>query len=77
MEIEDTVITNIKDTMLNIEKRDWKNKDKECTLCHKQVSKSNMNRHMKGSNCINKDYIRKKRVTEIESLTNRIKKSVT
>jgi hypothetical protein len=45
---------------------------KECTLCHKQVSTSNMNRHMKGSNCINKDCIRKKRVSEIESLKNQI-----
>jgi hypothetical protein len=27
---------------------------------------------MKGSNCINKDNIRKKRVTEIESLKNQI-----
>jgi septin family protein len=44
----------------------------ECTLCHKQVSTSNMNRHMKGSNCINKDCIRKKRVTEIQSLKNQI-----
>jgi hypothetical protein len=44
----------------------------ECTLCHKQVSTSNMNRHMKGSNCINKDCIRKKRVSEIESLKNQI-----
>jgi hypothetical protein len=44
----------------------------ECTLCHKQVSTSNMNRHMKGSNCINKDCIRKKRVSEIQSLKNQI-----
>jgi hypothetical protein len=44
----------------------------ECTLCHKQVSISNMNRHMKGSNCVNKDCIRKKRVSEIQSLKNQI-----
>jgi septin family protein len=82
MEIEDSVITNIKELRKTQNQRYYakhreerleKRKAKmECTLCHKQVSISNMNRHMKGSNCINKDCIRKKRVTEIQSLKNQI-----
>ena len=45
---------------------------KECDLCHKLVSSSNMNRHQKGGSCLNKDCTRKKKVSEIQSLKNQI-----
>ena len=45
---------------------------KECDLCHKLVSSSNMNRHQKGGSCLNKGCTRKKKVSEIQSLKNQI-----
>jgi septin family protein len=80
--IENILITNIKDQRKihnqkyyakhRLERLEKIKIKMECTLCHKQVSTSNMNRHMKGSNCVNKDCIRKKKVSEIESLKNQI-----
>jgi septin family protein len=74
--IENILITNIKELRKTQNQRYYaKHREErlekikakmECTLCHKQVSISNMNRHIKRiKDCINKDSIRKNEVTEI------------
>ena len=45
---------------------------KECDLCHNLVSSSNINRHQKRGSCLNKQCVRIKKKSEIQTLKDQI-----